>query len=115
MPTCGRHFDGALGVQLPLHVAEVHGILAQRLEHFRKVYARGLEYARLVHEIQNFRQRLEPVNLHLLDHGRLRGVFHRHHELLDALLPRHARNRKRALDGPEAAVERELAQKGVAL
>ena len=55
------------------------------------------------------------VHFHFLDHRRLASVFLRQHQFADALVAHHAGDRERALDGPQAAVERQLAEKEVIL
>ena len=110
--TAGRgHLNGAFGVELAFDVAKIHRVLAGLRQHRRRVDVHGRELARFVDQVQGFRQRAQSVNLHVLHHGGFRGIFERQHQLAQTFLPRHGGDGERAFDGPQAAIERQLAKK----
>jgi hypothetical protein len=110
---CAGDFERALGTLLAANIAEVHRILRGLREQALRIQAQRRRGLRGVHQIDSLRQRFDGVDVDAVDHGGFRGIRRRNHQRADAPLAHAERGGKGPADGPHAAVERKLAQKGV--
>ena len=111
MAAGGSHLDGALGVKLAFHVAEVDRVVAGLCQQFHRTDDSSPELARLVDQVQHLGQRAQSVDLDFLHHRCLGRVVHRHHQPANSLLARHAGDGKSSLDRAQTSVKRKFAKK----
>ena len=112
--TCAGHFESALDAFLAFDFAEIEVKLLQRAGEF----GAGVEPYRLGsrgagEEIGHLAQRVKPVDVEIVDHGSLGGVFSRYDDAAETLSACFDGHGQHAVDGPQRAVERQLAQQDI--
>ena len=106
MPACRRYLEGALGMFLAAHLAEVRGPVRAVRGHGRRLVDRDGNDAREV--VRQTRQRLDRNDVHPVDQRGLGGIGCRDEQPTESLGPAQRRHRQDAGDMPDRAVQREF-------
>jgi hypothetical protein len=106
-----RHFDRALNVALAFNVGEIDLVVLVAGEELAQVAPDRLELFFSPDELESLAQIPHSVDVDPRDHGGFLRVCLRHHDRALSAPPRFERYRQNALDRPDRAVERQLADK----
>ena len=116
MSASRRDFEGALGCLLSSHIGEVEvAVCLLFVELAAGVDACGLELPTTREEVDDIGQRLEAIDIEVVHYRRFANVLCWHDESFELLLPCTDGNGQSTADGLQRAIERELADKHIAL
>ena len=110
MTTRGGDGQRPLGVLLPADVGEVDVVVRRLLEERVKIQHRRLQRQLAGKKTHRVGQRTDAVDLDVVNHRSLAGVFVRHDQAAHAVRPGQQRHRQRPLDWPHTTIEREFAR-----